>query len=269
MRAPMPETLADTDAQLASAIETDRRYFELGATIENLPGAQVAWMPGLASAPAGAVVQRVDPGTMMTMGKRWLAKAEEALSDVGARAARIYLDGSHGADALFRQAGYSKREELIFSHKLGPPRPGLNMVPVESESDWGRKLRLQQSMPTPPDGHSTSAVDWIALERRKCDAGMEMYLAERDGEPVGAIGAMKGDGLLRLKNIAVHADHRRKGIGLRMLGHLGAIAQGRGISEQCVFAVRGEIGELLYRAAGMRVIGSVIEWSKPLGGSDR
>jgi hypothetical protein len=54
-----------------------------------------------------------------------------------------------------------------------------------------------------------------------------------------------------------------------MLGHLGNVARDRGISEQCVFAVRGEIGELLYRAAGMRVIGSVVEWSKRLGESDR
>jgi ribosomal protein S18 acetylase RimI-like enzyme len=266
----MPDALADSGTQLASAIETDRRYFELGARLERLPGADLAWMPGLASAPAGAVIQRVDPETVLTEGSSWLFRTERALSDLGARTSRIYLDESHDAsDHLFRDAGYSKREELIFAHSLGAPKPGLRIVRVESDLDWDRKLELQQSMPTPPDGHSTSALDWIELERRKCDAGMEMYLAEWDGEPVGAIGAMKGDGLLRLKNIAVHPAHRRKGVGLRMLGHLGISARERGISEQCVFAVRGEIGELLYRAAGMRVVGSVIEWSKPLGEPNR
>ena len=270
MRPPMPESLADPAALLASAIETDRQYFELGARLEQLPGAILAWMPGLAAAPAGAVIQRVGAEVALAEESNWLFRAERALCGVGARTSRIYLDDGHGAsDDLFRGAGYSKREELIFAHSLGSPEPGLRMMPVESEFDWDRKLILQQSMPTPPDGHSTSAADWIVLERRKCDAGMEMYLAEWDGQPVGAIGAIGGDGLLRLKNIAVHPSHRRKGVGLRMLGHLGILAKERGISEQCVFAVRGEIGELLYRAAGMRMIGSVIEWSKPLGGSDR
>ena len=266
MRPPMPDALADPAALLASAIETDRQYFELGARLEQLPGGTLAWMPGLASAPAGAVIQHVDADVVLAESRNWLSRAEKALRDVGARTSRIYLDEGHDAsDDLFRGAGYSKREELIFAHSLDSPEPGLSMIPVESEYDWDRKLVLQQSMPTPPDGHSTSAVEWIGLERRKCDAGMEMYLAEWDGQPVGAIGAIGGDGLLRLKNIAVHPSHRRKGVGLRMLGHLGIMARERGVSEQCVFAVRGEIGELLYRAAGMRTIGSVIEWSKPLG----
>ena len=98
---------------------------------------------------------------------------------------------------------------------------------------------------------------------------MEAYLVERDGETVGAIGALPGDGVLRLKNIVVHPAYRRQGIGRAMLGYLEATGASRGISDHIVFAVRGEIGELLYRAAGMRVIGSVVEWSKPLGHGDR
>ena len=266
----MAEVLADAAIQLASAIETDRRYFELGANIEQLSGARLAWMPGLTSAPAAAVIQRVDPETVATEGKPWLSRAEQALSGIGCQMARVYFDRRHAAsEQLFRDAGYEEREELIFAHSLGPPEPGLSMARVESASDWDRKLQLQQIMTTPPDGHSTDPADWIALERRKCGAGMEMYLAEIDGEAIGAIGAIRGDGLLRLKNIAVHPSHRRTGVGLRMLGHLGEISRERGISEQCVFAVRGEIGELLYRAAGMRIIGSVIEWSKPLGEHNR
>lgn len=270
MPSPAPDILADGQSLLASAIETDRRYFELGARFEELPGATIAWMPDLVSAPAGAVIQRIDADVVRATGIDWLCRAEQALASLGGRTARIYLEASDEAlDRLLATAGYAKREELIFTHSLGSPEPGLTMIPVESDLDWERKLRLQQAMEMPPDGHSTDARDWIALERRKCAAGMEMYLAELDGEPVGSIGALRGDGLLRLKNIAVHPAHRRKGVGLRMLRHLGTIAAARGISEQCVFAVRGEIGELLYRAAGMRVIGSVIEWSKRLGGSGR
>lgn len=251
---------------LARAIETDRDYFELGARIAQLPGATLAWMPDLTSAAPGAVIQRVDPDTVIEMADEWLDQAERALSDVGAVIGRIYLEDRHEKiDALFRRADYVDREELIFVHSFGPPPPGLVLKRVENDRDWERKLRLHQLISTPPDGHETSAADWVTLERRKCDAGMKAYLVERNGETVGAIGALHGNGVLRLKNIVVHPAHRRQGVGLGMLAHLGTIGASRGISDHCVFAVRGEIGELLYRAAGMRVIGSVVEWSRQLG----
>ena len=254
---------------LACAIETDRDYFELGAMVEPLPGAVLAWLPGLESAAPGAVIQRVDPAIVAERGKQWLAEAEGALARVGAATARVYLEDRHDrVDALFRSAGYVDREELIFAGSFEAPGPELTLKRVESETDWDRKLRLHQLIATPPDGHPTSASDWVALERRKCEAGMEAYLVERDGETVGAIGALRGDGVLRLKNIVVHPAYRRQGIGLAMLGHLGTTGASRGISDHIVFAVRGEIGELLYRAAGMGEIGSVVEWSKSLGDGD-
>jgi ribosomal protein S18 acetylase RimI-like enzyme len=261
-----PESSSVSPSLLARAIDTDCSYFELGARIEKLPGATLAWMPGLAATPAGAVIQRTDPTTIGAMGASWLAQAEQALADIGASTARIYFDRrDDAAEALLRGAGYAEREELVFTHSLAAPEPGLALARVESEADWDRKLDLHRFISTPPDGHPGSALDWVMLERRKCEAGMEAFLVERDGETVGAIGAIRGDGIFRLKNIVVHPAHRRQSVGLRMLGHLALVGRECGISEQCVFAVRGEIGELLYRAAGMRVAGSVIEWSKSLG----
>ena len=255
---------------LAAAIETDRVYFELGAKIERLPGAILAWMPNLTSAAPGAVIQRVEPETVAAMSVQWLHRAERALSDIGAGIARIYLEERHEPlDALLQNAGYSAREELIFAHSIEAPGAGLEITRIETDADWGRKLLLHQQISTPPDGHRSGAFDWVTLERRKCDAGMEAYLVERDGKTVGAIGALQGNGVLRLKNIVVHPAHRRQGVGLGMLGHFGKVGAEWGIPEQCVFAVKGEIGELLYHAAGMRVIGSVVEWSKPMGGTIR
>jgi ribosomal protein S18 acetylase RimI-like enzyme len=254
---------------LARAIETDRDYFELGAQVEHLPGAALAWLPGLTAAAPGAVIQRVEHAVVAEMAGRWLREAERALTELGATTSRIYLEKrSDPLDPLFRGAGYADREELIFARSQGAPSPELLVRRVEGDADWAQKLRLHQSISTPPDGHRTSAAEWVALERRKCDAGMEAYLVEREGEVVGAIGALEGAGVFRLKNIVVHPAYRRQGVGLAMLDRLGMIGARRGISEHVVFAVRGEIGELLYRAAGMRVIGSVIEWSKPLGNED-
>jgi len=257
-----------SDSLLQRAIETDRIYFELGATLAQLSGATLAWMPGLAHTPAGAVIQRVDKGTLTRLGTAWIEQAEKTLRRTGARLARIYLDDrDEKTDALFRAAGYKDREELVFTHRLAPPSTGLALRPAESDEDWQRKLALHAAEPTPPDGHSTPGAEWVELERRKCRHGMSAYLAELDGEAVGTVCMLAGKGVLRIKNLLVHPAYRRQTIGHDMLSLIAAVGRERGISEQCVFAVRGDAGEAFYRAAGMKEVGSVVEWSKPMGGA--
>jgi ribosomal protein S18 acetylase RimI-like enzyme len=252
----------------ARAIETDRIYFELGANAKRLPGAVLAWMPGLADAPAGAVIHRVEPEVIAAMGANWVVQAERALAEVGAELARIYLDARDGAaDEVLRLAGYADRDELVFAHTLPEETPCLILRPVKSDEDWERKLRFHEETQVFPDGHSNRPSEWVALERRKCADGMDAFLAEADGETVGAIGAVWGDRLLRMKNIVVHPAHRRRSNGRAMLAQIAAIGRERGVSEQCILAVRGDAGELLYRAAGMQVVGSQVEWSKQIGGS--
>ena len=258
----------DPRSPFARAIETDRIYFELGATIEALPGATFAWMPGLVGAPAGTVVHRVDAAVIETLGQAWLGDVEARLGQVEANLARIYLESRNGrADELLRGTGYTDRDELVFHHMLPDPPPGLTLRSVTSEEDWARKLLLHKAAATSPDGHRHRASDWVALERRKGEHGMESFLAEIDGETVGAIGAVWGDGLLRMKNIVVHPAHRRRSVGKMMLLNIAALGRARGVFEQCILAVRGEPGELLYRSAGMSVVGVQVEWSKPLKGS--
>lgn len=247
---------------LARGLETDRAYFEMGATIELLPGATLAWMPGLTGSPAGAVIHRVDPKAVAAS---WIALAERRLEDIGASLARIYLD-SHdaAADEQLRQAGYQVREELVFIHSLPDPPAGLTLRPVTSDEDWERKLRFHEAADGSPDGHHNRAADWVALERSKCNHGMEAFLAEIDGETVGAIGTVWGDGLLRMKNIVVHSAHRRRSIGQSILCHAAATGRAQGIFEVCIMAVRGEAGELFYRSQGMEVAGIQVEWSKQI-----
>jgi GNAT superfamily N-acetyltransferase len=144
----------------------------------------------------------------------------------------------------------------------------VELLRVDSNEAWERKERLHMDADRTPDGHPSSASDWVELERRKAAHGLESYLAMLGGEAVGAIGAIRGESILRFKNILIHPDHRRRGLGRAMLNSLAALGRERGILEQAVFAVRGNAGERLYRACGMRAVGTVVEWSKPLGVSN-
>ena len=250
------------------AAATDAHYFEMAAQVDPLPGAALAWMSGLTGLAAGAVVQRVDGATAAKMGSGWVSEIEKALVKVGAPLARIYLEEGSPADSLLRGAGYAMRPELVFAHAFEEAPGDVVLLRVGSDEDWEWKERLHRDADRTPDGHPSSASDWVELERRKTAHGLESYLALFDGEVIGAIGAIRGDRILRFKNILIHPDHRRRGLGRAMLGSLAALGRESGILEQAVFAVRGNAGERLYRACGMRAVGTVVEWSKPLGVSN-
>jgi ribosomal protein S18 acetylase RimI-like enzyme len=251
---------------LARAVETDRIYFELGAALGQLPGATLAWMPGLTRSAAAAVIHRVDPTVVAELGDGWIRQAEQVLHQAEAGLARVYLDARHaGADEVLRRAGYVDRDELVFVHSLPAPPADLQLRPVETAADWIDKARFHETIDETPDGHANGAADWVELERRKCAEGMDAFLAELDGTTVGAIGAIWGDGILRMKNVVVHPAHRRRSVGLGMLSLVAALGRARGISQVCVMAVRGDAGELLYRSAGMQMVGTQVEWSKQIG----
>lgn len=251
---------------LARAIETDRVYFEQAAELRQLDGATLAWMPGLTSSPAASVIHRVDAEAIATAGAAWASEADGAFTAIGARLARIYLDERHaGADEVLRRAGYVDREELVFVANLPDPAAGFALRPVRSDADWERKLDFHRAVEDSPDGHDNRPEDLVAVERRKCGHGMEAFLAESQGEVLGAICFIRGNRMMRVKNVVVHHAHRRRLVASSMLAHVAAMGRAEGIFEQCTFAVKGEIGELVYRAAGMGVVGAQVEWSKRIG----
>ena len=253
-------------ALLAQAIESDRTYFELAAEVGRLAGATLAGVPGLAHSPAGAVVHRVDPDAIADGGAAWIGMAETAMAGIGAGLYRIYLDGpDERADAVLRAAGYVARDELVFLDCLPNPSLDVMLRPVASGIDWAAKLHFHEAADRTPDGHGNGTADWVELERRKCRAGMNAYLAELDGEVVGAVGAIWCGDFVRTKNLLVAPGSRRRGIARAMIGRLAVLGRQRGVSKQCFLAVGGEQGEQLYRSMGMAMIGMQVEWSKPLG----
>lgn len=252
-------------SSLGRALDTERAYFSLGAEVERLTGADLVWTPDFVHAPAAAVVCDVDPDVVAQCGAAWVAQVENRLSSVGIRLSRIYLKSDHAEiGALLRDAGYICREEAFFADNLPGPPPLLTFRSVRTEEDWARKLRFHQQVQESPDGHANLAADLVNLERHKCAHGMEAFLAEIDGVTVGAIGAVWGVGVVRVKNVLVHHDHRRRSVGTTMLSHIAALGRARGIREQCLVALTEGEGQKLYRSLGMRLVGSQFEWSKPL-----
>lgn len=251
----------------ARALATERHYFEMAAEVRPLPGATLAWMPAHAGSPAAAVIHRADAAAIARLGSAWVDAAEQGLAEAGIGLARIYLDGSdEAADALLRGAGFSSRRELVFVASLADAEADLALVAVASEEDWARKRVLHEATDSSPDGHSTTAADWVAIERAKCAHGMDCFLAERDGAAIGAVSAVWGEGVLRFKNLVVHPAYRRTAVASALLARLAAFGRKRGYGEQCALALAGESGEKLYRALGMVEVGSQIEWSRWLSG---
>ena len=179
---------------------------------------------------------------------------------------RIYVDHRGTViDQWLRAAGYADRDEIAFVHDFPEPPSALSLVPVRSEADWRRKLALHDAAEGPPDGHFVAASEHVALERAKCAHGMEMFLAECAGEVVATAGLIAGEDVMRIKNIVVHPAFRRRRHGASILAHLAAIGRSRGRPALCLFALANEPGEQLYRAVGMSVAGTQVEWSRPLG----
>lgn len=250
---------------IARALATERHYFELAAQVRQLPGATLAWMPAHVASPAAAVIHRADAAAIARLGSDWVDAAQQALAEAGIRLARIYLDGSDEAGGtLLREAGFSSRRELVFVASLADAEADLALVAVASEEDWARKRALHEAVDASPDGHATTAADWVAIERAKCAHGMDCFLAERDGAAIGAVSAIWGEGMLRFKNLVVHPAYRRTAVASALLARLAAFGRRRGYGEQCALALAGESGEKLYRALGMAEVGSQIEWSRCL-----
>ena len=250
---------------LDRALETERIYFELGACLDDLDGAVLAWSPAFIAAPAAAVIHRVEPEVICARGRDWFAATESKLKACGIRLARVYLSARHVAvERLLSDAGYACREELVFADNLPDPPPLLAFRPVLTEDDWAGKRAFHEEVPESPDGHRNGAADLAGLERHKCEHGMEAFVAEIEGRAVGVAGVIWGDNLARIKNVLIHPAYRRRSMATALLSHVAAHGRARGIREQCLVALKGGAGEMLYRALGMTVAGSCFEWSKKL-----
>jgi GNAT superfamily N-acetyltransferase len=247
-------------------VESDRHYFELGARRQRLPGAEIVWLDGMADLPAAGVVHRVVPGDLLDPAG-WLGDTTTTLVDAGFTQGRIYLD--HPFEALedeLASGGWTMRREpgLVAIENVPTRGQAIELAPVIDDGDWAAKEQVHRADTARPDGHEAPASRWVAMERARVATGeLDAWLVLRGGIVCGTVCSMIEGGVLRNKNLVVHPDHRRSGVGLSVLASLDVMARARGLV-MGTFSVAGEDGELLYRAARMSVVVEQREWSRPL-----
>ncbi|HEX7275861.1 MAG TPA: hypothetical protein VF244_00660 [Acidimicrobiales bacterium] len=261
-----------TAALAAALLESDRRYFELGATVEAIAGAQVAWMSGTEATPAGCVVQRVrvdGAACNPASAAAWVDGVTRRLRALGRGVARVYLDEPAPAlEGALAAAGYGRRVEigyLVEGALPAGPRSDVALREVVDEDGWEAKGKLHADSDVAADGHASVPEEWVDFERRKCDwGGMRAYLVEVDGRPWGAVASLEGDGLLRAKNVFVHPDRRREGIAAETIRLLSRRAVDLGLAATGIFGVDGRPGAAVYVHLGMAPVVRQYEWSRPV-----
>ncbi len=256
-----------TVALAGALLESDRRYFELGATVEAVDGAELAWMEGTAALPAGCVVHRVRPGELGGAGPpAWVDGVTRRLRELGRSVARVYLDGPAAAlDGALAGAGYRRRAEIGYVVEGALPtaaaRSEVTLREIVDEDGWEAKGKLHAGSEEAADGHVTVPGEWVDLERRKCAGGMQAFLVEVDGEVCGGVATLEQDGLLRAKNVFVHPDRRREGIAAETLRVLSRRAVDLGLAATGIFGVDGRPGAAVYVHLGMVPVMRQYEWS--------
>ena len=256
---------------LEELLESDVAYFRAAAECEEVLGFRISHMPGLDALAAACVVHQIS----MPLGDKlpqWLQVLEHRISLLGCGHARFYQQRPDAdLEKQFRKNGYRPAQEIsllnTFEDKgLRDDSDALvQLRPVRTEGDWSLKLKLHQAISYDPDGHVSAAETWLQMEQQKCAAGyMEPFLIVREDVVCGAVNYAPGGRIGRLKNIVVHPNWRREGIGVQAARIIANIARERDMVAAGCFAMEDGPALNMYRSAGYFPVTQQTEWYKRL-----
>ncbi len=252
----------------AALLESDCRYFELGADVVELDGAAIASVAGLEHIPGACVVQRVEARRITLGYQAWVRATTDCLRRIGCLTARIYLVGPEaGLEDALATVGFEKRLEVgyVSAGVLATGRTDVVLRPVDGELGWEVKRKLHAGSDTAADGHRARSEDWVELERRKCATrDMRAFLVEVGGDVCGAVATLDLPRVMRAKNLFVHPDRRREGIAAGVVRALSRRAAELGAEAVGLFGVPGNPADAVYRRLGMEPVVSQFEWSMSL-----
>ena len=256
-------------AQIAVAddlAQSDFLYFTAGAEVSELPGSTMSWMKGLTMLAAGCVVHVIDP-SQIDDPATWVSQIENEIQRVGASYFRIYLGGQPKAlERELRRRGYRMTREIGYAidAKMRPQGSAIELMPVIDDKDWELKGAIYRTVPPVPHGGIDHADHMLELERRKCEAGyMTPYLLVVDGDPCGSMSAAKVGGVMRMKNLVVLPNHRRRGAATAAVELTGHLAAGAGLAAGGLYALESGPGSLVYQKLGLRDVVQQFEWMRP------
>ena len=254
---------------LEALFESDRRFFEAGATNDRIGPATLSWIEGLTRVPAGCVAHSVD-AARITDPHAWLDGVEDRVRACGWPLVRIYLvEPDVPLQAVLEERGYDRRTELAYATARArrPPEDGVELRHLAPGDDdaWETLAVLHRGSGIGSAIHDADPDEWTELWRRKCASGvLDGYLVTLDGEPCGSVGLLMIGDVLRIKNPLVDRRVRRRAVARSALSLLATTDAGRGCRAITAFVAAGTGGQALVETVGLEEIGTQVEWLRPV-----
>jgi len=254
----------------AALLESDRAYFEAGAEVRDVPGAAMALLRGMETLAASCVVHRVRQAEAGEP-EQWLGMMGREVRAAGCPALRIYLDEGRGplAAALAR-TGAMRTVEVGLVRCVDEPwngavPGGMTLESVRSAESWRAKLDFHGACPVGPDGHAAPAGLWVAMERRRAEAGyLRPWLVRLDGTVCASFGLAGQGQLARLKNLVLHPAFRGRGLARHVVRLAAETAAEDGALGVGCFALERHHAVAMYQALGFETVIRQYEWVAPL-----
>lgn len=145
---------------------------------------------------------------------------------------------------------------------LAPEQLGDLCLVLRACVDEGASLGFHAPMPT-----AEAAAYWAGLPR----PGVTLLVAEADGRVGGTVqmhAEAKANGAHRVEvaKLLVHPAWRRRGVAMRLMGHVEELARERGALLLVLDTREGDPSNLVYAAAGYQQGGRIPNWARDADG---
>jgi len=140
------------------------------------------------------------------------------------------------------------------------PRPvpeGVEVLEARSPGDIASSARINAENWDPPDAAVEAFYRDAATTLLKADSPQKVFVAIRDGEPVGAVELTLAAGGGGIYNLSTRVEHRRRGIGSALLERACRYATASGAGTVVLQAAAA--GASLYESFGFRELGLISE----------
>jgi ribosomal protein S18 acetylase RimI-like enzyme len=214
---------------------------------------------------------RLDGGSI----DRDLALLASPLRAIGARHLQIACDGAPLSDAIItalRDRGFVRDRLLAMVLPGAPARDAARDVAVraiadDAPSEWYERTmdRLSREEPWYTPLVAREIID--SLETKAAAGALDLFVAVRAGEPVGAVGLALGAretaGVAAIVTVGTVPEARGRGVGQTMVVRLAERARAAGCDLVYLIARAADTPKDMYRKLGFAVAFGFDVWLRP------